>query len=161
MADNRNNYLNFGWLIEGQIAGSRGPKEIADLIYLQQHGIEALVRMSDEPEIAASEIKRRGIEDCHEPTPDLLAPSVEQIDRMNAFIENCLARSKPVCVSCDGGYGRTGTLLVCYLVSKGLNEEEAIKNVKAKRPGTIFTVDQQKTMVEYALRIGHQAPKQI
>ena len=155
MTDNRDNYLTFGWLIEGQIAGSRGPKEPADLIYLQQHGIEALVRMSDEPKIKASEIKRQGLEDCHEPTADLTAPSVEQIDRMNDFIEDCLARNKPVCVSCDGGYGRTGTLLVCYLVSKGFNAEEAIKNVKAKRPGSIFQIDQEQAMTEYALRIRH------
>jgi len=161
MTDNLNNYLNFGWLIEGQIAGSRGPKEPADLIYLQQQGIEALLRMSEWPRIKTSEIKRRGIEDCHEPTTDLMAPSVEQIDRMNAFIEDCLARGKPVCVSCDGGYGRTSTLLICDLVSKGFNAEEAIKNVKAKRPGSIFQIDQEQAMIEYALRIRHQVPKPI
>ena len=153
MIDTRAKYLNFSWLIEDQIGASRGPIEAADLAYLRQQGIKALVRMSEGPLIRASEIKSQGIEDCHEPIPDLSAPFIEQIERMISFIEDCIARSKPVGVSCDGGYGRTGTILACYLVRKGFDPEEAINYVKVKRPGSMLTLDQKQALNKYALRI--------
>ncbi len=146
-------YLNFGWLINNEIAGSRGPKSYNHLEFLRQQGVRALVRMSDEPCVTPDEIEQLGMSDCHEPVPDMKAPSTSQLEYMLGFIQRCLAEDSPVCVSCDGGYGRTATLLACYLVLKGLSAEEAIQQVKTKRPGSVLTPEQQKAVEEYSLRL--------
>ncbi len=148
--------FNFGWLIENEIAGSRGPKSAEHLEFLRLQGIRALVRMSDKPGISHNEIKKMGFADCHQPVPDLMPPSPAQLDHMLDFISKCIAESKPVAVSCDGGIGRTATLLVCYLVMKGFNFDESVRQVKEKRPGSILTPEQQKAVEEYGLRLGRR-----
>lgn len=48
----------------------------------------------------------------------------------------------------------TGTVLACYLVSLGYNALEAIDEVRAKRPGSIETKDQEEAVKTYAKQIG-------
>src|SRR5204862_143266 len=82
----------------------------------------ALVRLAHEDEsgILRSDVKRHGLEDCYEPMGDWTAPSQKQIGRVLGFVARALADGKAVAVSCGAGYGRTGTVLACYLVSKGI-----------------------------------------
>lgn len=111
--------------------------------------------MSDQPLVKTEEIEKLGMTDCHEPVPDMAAPSRSQLDYMLGFIQKCLDEDKAVCVSCDGGYGRTATLLACYLVMKGFTADKAIEQVKKKRPGSALAVEQQKAVEEYSLQLGH------
>jgi len=147
------NHLNFSWLINNELAGSKGPMTVEHLQFLKNNGIKALVRMSDYPKIDPDSIRKEGLIDCHQPVEDMLAPSIAQITYMLDFIESCLNENKPVGVSCDGGIGRTATLLSCFLVSKGASVEDAITQVKNKRPGSILSVEQQKAIEDYAKHI--------
>jgi protein-tyrosine phosphatase len=54
-------------------------------------------------------------------------------------IRAAVSRGERVAVHCGGGLGRTGTLLACYLVDRGLNDDEAIARVRATRTGSIET----------------------
>lgn len=143
-------YMNFGWLIENQLAGSRGPQYVEHLQYLQSKGIMALVHITAVPRVTDEQIHNMGFLDWHLVLPDMEAPSASQLEEILAFIDSCLANRKPVGVSCDGGMGRTATVLACYLVKKGLNAREAIQMVKAKRPGSILTDGQQNAVETYA-----------
>ena len=49
---------------------------------------------------------------------------------MSAAIEG----GNPVAISCMAGYGRSGTLLACYLVFRGRSDSEAIRHLIFKRP---------------------------
>jgi atypical dual specificity phosphatase len=73
---------------------------------------------------------------------------------MVAFITKALSEGKPVGVSCGAGLGRTGTILACYLVSKGLKLEMAVNEVRDKRPGSIETKEQEQAIKTYASRLG-------
>lgn len=143
--------LNFSWLEEGVIAGCRGPRSDPDLAFLVSVGIRALVRLAAEEEtgLAASDLERFGITDCYEPVRDWTAPTQEQIDRVIDFIGGALASGEAVAVSCGAGYGRTGTVLGCYLVSKGLPAQAAVDKLIAVRPCSreILSVPGQKDAV--------------
>ena len=154
MISDSNYYLNFSWVIDGQVAGSRGPRSYADLKFIREQGLAALVRVTDSPWVTPGEIEELGMADCHEVVRDMTAPSMGQIEHMVGFIERCLAEGKPVGVSCDGGHGRTGTLLACYLVAKGLSAEEAIRQLKVKRPGSTLAPEQEEAVGRYALQLG-------
>jgi len=45
-------------------------------------------------------------------------------------------------VHCGAGLGRTGTVLACYLISRGLCAEHAIDRVRDARPGAIEAINQ-------------------
>ena len=56
----------------------------------------------------------------------------ESIDAIDA----ALAAGETVYVHCYGGIGRTGTVIGCWLVRRGLNGEEALSYIAARRAGT-------------------------
>ena len=75
--------------------------------------------------------------------------SLSEIPLSEGLIEEFGFTVKHV-VHCDAGIGRTGTMLACYLVSKGYNAEKAIEEVRIKRPGSIETVKQEEVIVKFA-----------
>ena len=127
--------MNFSWLEQDRIAGCRGPRTDAELRFLGSV-VRALVRLAPEDEsgILRSDVKRHGLADCYEPMDDWTAPSQKQIGRVLTFVARALADGKAVAVSCGAGYGRTGTVLACYLVSKGIPAEAALEKLIAVRP---------------------------
>ncbi|MGH7754058.1 MAG: protein-tyrosine phosphatase family protein [Gemmatimonadales bacterium] len=61
-----------------------------------------------------------------------------------------------VMVHCAAGQGRTGTVLACALVHRGLSAEEAIRTVRRLRPPSIDT-DAQEAFVHTFMRT-HRTP---
>lgn len=147
--------LNFSWAIHRKVAGSGGPRSKADLIWLKQEGIGALVRLVEphESRVTASEIHEIGLEDYNEPVPDFEAPTQAQIDRIIEYIDSRLEAGVPVGVTCNAGVGRSGVILACYLVHKGLTTKDALELVRRKR-GRGPEVPEQIAAVEaYWLRV--------
>jgi len=143
-------YLNFSWLIDNEIAGHRGPQYAEHLVFLREKGVKALVRMTAVPRFKSEEIVKAGFSDHYLYIPDMHAPTIEQIEKMVEFVKRSVKDGKPVGISCDGGFGRTATLLACYLTRQGFSAEGAIKEVKRKRPGSVLTEEQGLAVVEYA-----------
>ena len=142
-------YMNFGWVLEDELAGSQGPASLQDLSYLHGQGVRAVIRM-EELTIAADCEERFGLVDMFEPVPDLTPPKLDQIQRMIEFIAQQTSDKNPVVVSCYAGIGRTGTVLACYLVHRGEEPAEAITRLRQLRPGSIQTPEQEAAVYQYA-----------
>ena len=142
-------YMNFGWVLENELGGSQGPASLQDLFFLYQQGVRAVIRM-EERTIPADTGGYVDIVDMYEPVRDFTPPSQEQIQRMIDFINVQTGAGRPVAVSCYAGIGRTGTVLGCYLVSRGAQPSDAIDEVRRLRPGSIQTPEQEAAVYEYA-----------
>ncbi len=140
-------YLNFGWVIHGSLAGAQGPTRRRDLAFLKLQGIRAIVRMEQQT------ISGEGMEllDLYVPVQDFTPPSPEQIDHMVRFISAQIETwERPVVVTCYAGLGRTGTVLACYMVHSGYSAEQAMKLVRELRPGSIQTREQEDAIYQFA-----------
>ncbi|CAA9562371.1 MAG: hypothetical protein AVDCRST_MAG18-1195 [uncultured Thermomicrobiales bacterium] len=140
---------NFGWVIPGQLAGSARPLSDDALNALAQHGVRALVSLTEEP-LPDDALRRAGLIAAHLPVADFTAPTLAQVATAIATIDDFRSRGLPVAVHCAAGLGRTGTILACHLVSTGMAAPEAIAAIRAQRPGSIETVAQEALVGEYA-----------
>jgi atypical dual specificity phosphatase len=141
---------NFSWLIEGEIAGMAKPaSSVYDFEFLKGEGFEAIVSLT-ESSLSEVLIEKFGFSVKHIPVMDFEAPTLEQIEDFVVFAENARSEGKKLVVHCDAGIGRTGTILACYLVSKGYNAADAIEEVRTKRPGSLETIEQEEVVLKFA-----------
>ena len=147
---------NFSWLIEGEIAGMARPaSSVYDFEFLKDNGFEAIVSLSELP-LSEVLIEEFGFTVKHIPVRDFEAPTLEQIENFVAFAENARSEGKKLVVHCDAGIGRTGTMLACYLVSKGYSATEAIEEVRIRRPGSLETIEQEEVVLKYEGKSKHK-----
>jgi atypical dual specificity phosphatase len=147
---------NFSWLIEGEIAGMAKPaSSVYDFEFLKDNGFEAIVSLSEFP-LSEVLIDEFGFTVKHIPVRDFKAPTLEQIEDFVAFAVNARSEGKKLVVHCDAGIGRTGTMLACYLVSKGYNAVDAIEEVRTKRPGSLETIEQEEVVLKYEGKSKHK-----
>ncbi|MBS1258453.1 MAG: hypothetical protein MAG551_01512 [Candidatus Scalindua arabica] len=147
---------NFSWLIEGEIAGMAKPaSSVYDFEFLKENGFEAIVSLTEFP-LDESLIEEFGFSIKHIPVRDFEAPTLEQIKNFIAFAEKARSEGKKLVVHCDAGIGRTGTVLACYLVSKGYNAAKAIEEVRVKRPGSVETIEQEALVMKYEDQSRHK-----
>ena len=150
--------LNFGWMIEGELAGSGRPCTKEELVWLRGQGIEAIVSLTEtslrRDKMLLPWLDELGFEYHHIPIVDHTAPEESQIDEFIEFIEMMQGQKKPMLVHCAGGYGRTGTMLACYLVSIGHRPRAAVDEVRKKRPYSIEEDSQEESVFEYGRQLG-------
>ncbi|MSS71097.1 MAG: hypothetical protein EXS64_06385 [Candidatus Latescibacteria bacterium] len=155
---------SFSWLIDGVIAGSGMPGRLFipaagytshpreklenDLRFLWERGVRAILSLTEQP-LDGETLQTLGFDALHLPIFDMSAPRMDEVERALAFIERAERQNRPVLVHCTMGRGRTGTILACYLVRKGVGAEEAIRQVRARRPGSIETLDQELSVHDY------------
>ena len=128
-----------GWVAPG-VLGCAYPRTERALAALSGSGVRLLVNLHERPHDPAR-LGRYGLREAHLPVKDFSAPSPEQIESGIKAILEALASGEAAAVHCGGGLGRTGTVLACYLLSSGedLGAEEALRRVRASRPGSVET----------------------
>lgn len=139
---------NFSWLIEGQLAGSAYPFSEDALALLHTLGIRVLLTLSVEP-LSPALLEKYALHCEHLPLADFTAPTLEQVTQAIALLNELHSQSIPVVVHCGAGLGRTGTILTCYLVAQGHTAPTAIAQVRALRPGSIETPEQEEVIAAY------------
>ncbi len=143
----------FSWIDKPSLAALARPSSAEDLLWLRIQGIELLVSLTED------HLRRDWVEDAglllfHEPMIDMEAPPQDQLDRCVSAIQRALDRGMGVAIHCSAGLGRTGVVLACYLVQKGLTAQNAIARVRRLRPGSIETEEQADAVVDFARRRG-------
>ena len=153
---------NFSWLMPNKIAGSGQiggwyPESkqflLSDLWELRELGVGAVVSLTEQP-LSSRALTTVGMDYLHLPIPDMSPPSLREIEEFLAFSKVCIEKGNPVLVHCGAGLGRTGTMLACYLVERGHEPATAICKVRAERPGSIETHEQEMAIFRYASSVG-------
>jgi atypical dual specificity phosphatase len=137
------------WLEEGRLAACRYPGSDKALHELAERGVTLLINLHERPH-SREVLGRHGLTELHLPVRDFTPPTLEQLEHAMAAIEDAIAGGQTVAVHCGGGLGRTGTLLACYLVKRGLGPEEAIARIRTLRPGSVETPQQEQAVKNYA-----------
>lgn len=140
--------LNFSYIIPGVLAGSSLPRGREDLQRLEKEGIKVLVTAMEES-LFENDVTEIGIEYHYYPIPPYGTPRIEQLDDFVNLVNSNRAKNRPVAVHCFMGWGRTGTFLAAYLISEGATAEEAIYEIRQKRPNSIETYGQEQILYQY------------
>jgi ADP-ribosylglycohydrolase len=118
----------------------------ADLEVIRVWGAEILVSLIEDHEYAKVGIADIGhmmpqqIMHLRLPIADAGIPDAAWEGRwkqQGGIIRSVLRRGGKVCLHCMGGLGRTGLVAARLLVEFGVHPEEAMRRVRAARPGTI------------------------
>lgn len=137
------------WIEEWVLLGCAYPRREAALAALAEQGVSVLLNLHRRRHDPAR-LARHGMVEIHLPVADFAPPTLEQLARGIATVDEAVAGGRRVAVHCGGGLGRTGTFLACWFVHQGLGEEAAIARVRAIRPGSIETTRQAAAVRDYA-----------
>ena len=92
-----------------------------------------------------AQVRARGIDWHHLPIVDVQPPDERFETRWltsGPALTGLLRDGRKVLVHCRGGLGRAGTVAALLLVELGVNGAEAVRRVRAARPGAIETSGQ-------------------
>lgn len=143
----------FSWVLDNQLAGMARPGRQrpleTDLQFLEDQGIELLFSLTVTPTDSQA-AHAHGIEVIHLPVADFTAPTLDQLTTFVRRAHVSIGAGHAVGVHCGAGKGRTGTFLAAYFVGHGMTAEQAIRHVRALRPGSVETEEQEQVLVRFA-----------
>ncbi len=139
----------------GALSGDWDRDLAADLEAIRSSGAKALVTLMENDELTAvqvplTELSRKAatfdLEWHHLPIRDVDVPDERFEDQWTysgTRLRNLLVKGEKIVIHCLGGLGRTGTIAGRLLVEFGASPNEAIREVRAARIGTIETRKQE------------------
>jgi atypical dual specificity phosphatase len=143
----------FTWVEKPLLAALARPEGPEDLAWLRKQGIELLISLTEDP-LRKDWVNDAGLLVLHVPMIDMEPPSQEDLGKCLSAISRAHDQRMGVALHCEAGLGRSGTVLACHFVTKGLTAKNAIARVRRLRPGSIETEEQEDTIEEFAKRQG-------
>jgi atypical dual specificity phosphatase len=142
---------NFSWIVTGRVGGMARPRP-DDLAWLRAQGVTAILSLTERlPELPGFVVH-------HVPVVDMTSPTLDQLHEAVGFIRGVVASGGAVVTHCTAGRGRTGTILAAYLVGEGFAVDEALRHVRALRPGSVETPEQEEILAAYAATFPEARP---
>ncbi len=142
------------WIIDGELAAFSA-FVLSDPELLTDEGICAIVSLTER--FPTELVSQQRFATLHLPIEDMTPPEIEQIERFIDFVDGHVSDGCPVGVHCLAGLGRTGTMIACYLVSRGRSAQGAIDEVRQARPGSVQTELQEQAVARWERRISGQS----
>jgi atypical dual specificity phosphatase len=141
----------FTWIEKPLLAAMPQPEGPEELEWLRGQGIELLVSLTEDS-LRRDWVDAAGLLVFHSPMVDMEAPPLDQLEKCVSAIIRAHERNMGVAVHCGAGLGRTGVVLACYFVDKGLSAANAIARIRRLRPGSVETEDQEQAVADFARR---------
>ncbi len=116
---------NLWWVIPTKLAGVRKPLS-EELHELQASGIGAIVSVLDDPSNLAL-YDEANIPHLWLPTQGGTAPSREQVQKLQDFVDQQNQLGNAVAIHCTNGRRRTATMIAALLISSGSSYVEAMQ----------------------------------
>jgi len=133
--DNNSHISKLWSVLPNKLYGMPVPEE-KDLQNLTQAGIKSIVCLLEDNSNIEN-YNKNGFKNLWLPVADDKAPTFEQVEKLVEFIDEQNKNNNPVAIHCQGGKGRTGTLIASYLIAKGASFEEAMEKIEANQPNAI------------------------
>jgi atypical dual specificity phosphatase len=142
---------NLWWVIPQKLAGVRKPTadELSDL---KTVGIGAIVSvLADRANLDL--YNRANIPHLWLPIQEASAPSREQMQQLQDFVELNIRQGLAVAVHCTGGIHRAGTMLAAYLIWHGSTYDDAMQTIQSANPTVELELAQISFLQELAAKI--------
>lgn len=123
---------NLDWITPVLAVGGSFPSDRAEHL-ARRHGVQAVVDLRVEACDDEAVLRRHGLVLLHLPTQDECAVSQPMLGDGVAFVNGHLDRGEKVLVHCEHGIGRSATLALCVLVSRGMTPLGALELAKSAR----------------------------
>jgi atypical dual specificity phosphatase len=132
------------WVLLGALPGE------AHVAELKAAGIGAVINTCSETCGPVKQYENAGIEQLHLPTVDFTPPKIEDVRKAVDFIHQQIRHGRKVYVHCKAGRGRSATVVLCYLISKGMSPDHAQALILAKRPHVLPRLAERDVVRQYA-----------
>lgn len=146
----------YAWVIRNRLLACIFPANAAALQTLAEARVTLLIVLTGNAHEEAL-VAAIGLRQLHLPVRDFAAPTHAQLESGVRAIAEELERGGVVAVHCRAGLGRTGTLLACYFVARGLSAQRAIARVRRSRPGAVESWEQAEAVRRFAASRGQPA----
>jgi atypical dual specificity phosphatase len=140
---------NFSWIEPSKLAAMGMPDSMEELEWLRQQGIDLVITLTEDP-LPRYWLSETGVLALHVPVADMAPPTIAQIEECLSAIRRANEQNIAVALHCFAGKGRTGTMLACHFVARGMSAEEAIAQVRELRPGSIESFAQEIAVEDFA-----------
>jgi protein tyrosine/serine phosphatase len=115
------------WIHSNFLAGRYPNTAEGEVASLQRLGVNLLVDLTTPGELPPYRAQlSKGVQYRQTPIRNFDVPQIDEMVRILDLLDEALKAGQKLYLHCWGGLGRTGTVVGCFLVRRGLTGEEAL-----------------------------------